>query len=43
MREDAKELGYCHIDKDLRHQPEGFVYKRALIRPQRGVIHEKCV
>ena len=43
MREDAEELGYCHTDKDLRHQSEGFVHKRALIRPQRDVIHEKCV
>ena len=42
-REDAEELGYCHIDEDLRHQSEGFVPKRALIRPQRDAIHEKRV
>lgn len=43
MREEAEELGYRHIDEDLRHQSEGFVHKRALVRPQRDVIHEKRV
>ena len=43
MREDTEELGYCHIDKGLKHQSEDFLHRLALIRPQRDVIHEKRV
>lgn len=43
MREDTEEVGYCHIDKGLRHQSEGFLHRLALIRPQRDVTHEKRV